>query len=200
MVVSCAAYGCSQRFHKEADIRFHSFPLTNPDLLKNWLIAMRRENFSPKKHSRLCGKHFLSTDYHLASRKLLTDSVPSVFNFPQHLQKTEKRRRVLKRIVVDDDACSSSQASISSTSLKRIVVDDDACSSSQAIISSTSLKRIVVDDDACSSSQAIISSTSLKRIVVDDDACSSSQAIISSTSLKRIVVDDDALLLFSSYY
>ena len=118
MVVSCAAYGCSQRFHKEADIRFHSFPLTNPDLLRNWLIAMRRENFSPKKHSRLCGKHFLSTDYHLASRELLTDSVKSVFNFPRHLQKTEKRRRVLKRIAVDDNACSSSQAIISSTSLK----------------------------------------------------------------------------------
>ena len=79
---------------------------------------MRRENFSPKKHSRLCSKHFRSTDYHLASRELLTDSVPSVFNFPRHLQKTEKRRRVLKRIVVDDDACSSSQAIISSTSLK----------------------------------------------------------------------------------
>ena len=60
----CAAWGCDQRFTKEAGISFHTFPLKDKERLKNLLIAMRRDDFKPTMHSRICSKHFLTTDYH----------------------------------------------------------------------------------------------------------------------------------------
>ena len=43
----CAAWGCNQRFDKDAGISFHTFPLKNKERLKKWLIAMRRDDFKP---------------------------------------------------------------------------------------------------------------------------------------------------------
>ena len=37
---------------------FHSFPLQNKALLKQWLHNMRRANFIPTKLSKLCSDHF----------------------------------------------------------------------------------------------------------------------------------------------
>ena len=95
----CTAYNCSQRYNKNNNIRFHSFPLKNKDLLKKWKIAMRREeSWKPTVYSRICGTHFLSSDYYPGSRELLKTSVPSVFDFPEHLQKSKPiERRELKR-------------------------------------------------------------------------------------------------------
>ena len=58
---------------------------------------MKREEFVPTKHSRICGDHFVTSDYYPSSRMLLKTSVPSVFQFPQHLQKVVIERRLLKR-------------------------------------------------------------------------------------------------------
>ena len=59
---------------------------------------MRRENFTPTKSSRICGDHFLASDYHPGSRELRKTAVSSVFNFPEHLQKpVQTPRRPLKR-------------------------------------------------------------------------------------------------------
>ena len=68
-------------------MRFHSYPLKDTERLEKWLAAMRRENFIPTKFSRICGDNFLADDYHLGSRELRKTAVPSVFNFPEHLQK-----------------------------------------------------------------------------------------------------------------
>ena len=40
------------------------------------------------QHSRICAKHFLKPDYHPYSRYLIKTAVPSIFDFPKHLQKT----------------------------------------------------------------------------------------------------------------
>ena len=59
---------------------------------------MRWENFRPTKSSRIFGDEFLAGDYHPGSRELRKTAVPSVFNFPEHLQKpVQKPRRSLKR-------------------------------------------------------------------------------------------------------
>ena len=68
-------------------MRFHSYPLKDTERLEKWLAAMRRENFIPTKFSRICGDNFLADDYHLGSRELRKTAVPSVFNFPEILQK-----------------------------------------------------------------------------------------------------------------
>ena len=59
---------------------------------------MKREDFAPTQTSRICGDHFLPSDYHLASRELRKTAVPSVFDFPEHLKKpVQTPRRPLKR-------------------------------------------------------------------------------------------------------
>lgn len=41
----CSRYGCSRKFNKNDNIRFHSFPLKDQQLLKKWVTAMRRDDF-----------------------------------------------------------------------------------------------------------------------------------------------------------
>lgn len=73
---------------------------------------MKRKNFTPNQYSYLCSDHFIPSDYLNESRpeldkKLLKDeAVPSVFKFPQHLQKkrtvshsiVERHRRMVNLI------------------------------------------------------------------------------------------------------
>ena len=85
------------------------FPLQKPELLQRWLNAMRRADWSPSKYSVLCEKHFKQEDYvigeiqstsavNLSKKYLRADAVPSVFNFPMHLQtENKKRKSPLKR-------------------------------------------------------------------------------------------------------
>ena len=93
-------------------MNFCRFPLDNPELLTKWLVAMRRDHWTPTKTSYMCSQHFLPTDYtdapfsqHLSksSRKFLKrDAVPSLFEFPGHLQKKpSKERNPKKRVFVD---------------------------------------------------------------------------------------------------
>ena len=39
-------------------ISFHHLPLKDPDLLKQWLIKIRRENTPINEYSRVCSEHF----------------------------------------------------------------------------------------------------------------------------------------------
>ncbi|XP_023210091.1 THAP domain-containing protein 4-like [Centruroides sculpturatus] len=96
MVISCSAYGCTNRFVKHSGIHFYRFPLKKPDLLKKWVTAVRRENFKPTKSSSLCSEHFKDTDFKLRpgafTKKLKEDAVPSMFSaFPSYYQPSEKK-------------------------------------------------------------------------------------------------------------
>ena len=53
--IYCVAWGCSNRSMKGSGLKFHRFPLKNMDLLKKWIVAMRREDFAPTSYSRICG-------------------------------------------------------------------------------------------------------------------------------------------------
>ena len=42
----------------------HKFP-KDKTVSKQWLAAIRRDNYTPSKHSRVCKKHFNPDDYAL---------------------------------------------------------------------------------------------------------------------------------------
>lgn len=69
---------------------FFRFPLKDVVTLKKWVVAMRRENFTPSASSRLCSDHFRTEDFQVrpgaVSRWLKEGAVPSVFEFPDHLK------------------------------------------------------------------------------------------------------------------
>lgn len=61
------------------------FPLTNVELTKKWVIAMRRANFTPGKGHFLCSEHFEDSCYTSAAngrRVLNASAIPTKFNFP----------------------------------------------------------------------------------------------------------------------
>ena len=76
-------------------------------LLKKWIFAVKRETFSPSKGSFLCSENFLDTDFSYSSplphsESLMTRyfkkaAVPSVFQFPSHLQKKVIKERNPKK-------------------------------------------------------------------------------------------------------
>ncbi|CAG9768032.1 unnamed protein product [Ceutorhynchus assimilis] len=84
MVASCVAYGCKNLHRAKEPLTFHSFPFKRPEILELWVKAIKRENWRPTKSSRICGAHFLKTDFFClpnTKRILLNlDAVPSVFD------------------------------------------------------------------------------------------------------------------------
>ncbi|XP_065658834.1 THAP domain-containing protein 1-like [Hydra vulgaris] len=104
MVNSCAAYDCSNRYIKGGTKSFHKFPLQNSELCKRWIVALKRENFLPSKHTCICSDHFLESDYnycipdkknpsldHHQKPILKCNAVPSVFIFSTNIQKTKRK-------------------------------------------------------------------------------------------------------------
>ena len=90
-MVHCAAFGCNANSSKHrATHHFFQFP-TDPVLLKKWIAKIKRANFKPTKHSRLCSAHFekncfdrdpemLATlGYPGARISLKSDAVPTIF-------------------------------------------------------------------------------------------------------------------------
>ncbi|XP_036066949.1 THAP domain-containing protein 6-like [Oryzias melastigma] len=91
----CAAYACSNRQTIEArdrGITFHKFP--KKDVRKKWEVALRREGFTATDSSVLCSEHFKPEDFDRTGQivRLKDGVIPSVFNFPLHLQRPEKGR------------------------------------------------------------------------------------------------------------
>ena len=88
MVVSCSPINCTNRRSK-GGLKFHRFPLKNPELCKQWVVVMKRDGFTPTRYSFLCEKHFKSNDYTFGdSWHLKENAIPTVFDFPSHLKKT----------------------------------------------------------------------------------------------------------------
>lgn len=96
MVTSRSAYGCTNRFKKESNIYFHKFP-DNASLKKTQIPVLKRKDFLSSKRSVICSQHFKPSDFVCSpddfKPRLKSDSVPSIFNFPKHLQKPVKSNR-----------------------------------------------------------------------------------------------------------
>lgn len=59
MVVSCWVIGCANRFKKSSGLKFFRFLDTQPKRTC-WINTIRRKNWEPNKHTRVCSIHFLS--------------------------------------------------------------------------------------------------------------------------------------------
>ncbi|CAH1981425.1 unnamed protein product [Acanthoscelides obtectus] len=80
-------------------MKFHRIP-RDFNMRKLWLHAIRRENFTSSTTTVICGKHFTPEDYEVnvhGNNVLKKSAVPSEFDFPAHLKKEPRHRRVLKR-------------------------------------------------------------------------------------------------------
>ncbi|XP_041667417.1 THAP domain-containing protein 6-like isoform X2 [Cheilinus undulatus] len=88
---SCAALGCKHRCNAESrskGITFHGFPKAI-ELRKQWEAALRRKGFTASTASRLCSEHFRKEDFDTTGQtvRIRSGVVPSVFNFPDHVQR-----------------------------------------------------------------------------------------------------------------
>ena len=63
MVVSCCAFGCKNRHGERTGLGFYRFPITDRARRLKWIKALKRQNWIPTVHSRICGDHFISGVY-----------------------------------------------------------------------------------------------------------------------------------------
>lgn len=81
---------------------FSRFPLSNPELLDQWVKAVRRATWQPTKYSFLCSDHFALDSYKSGAKRYLKNgAVPTIFNFPSHLKKIipPSRRKIVKHVL-----------------------------------------------------------------------------------------------------
>lgn len=107
----CSAYKCkkrSDREYKEAykrgEFSFHKFPLADGLRVREWLRRMRWKNWWPTGNSVLCSDHFEKDCFEQVGnhKRLRRNAVPTIFNFPKHLQwkvPAVKRRSVNRKTV-----------------------------------------------------------------------------------------------------
>ncbi|CAG9109153.1 unnamed protein product [Plutella xylostella] len=90
----CAVPLCSERKGG------HMFP-RDKTVLEQWLVAIRRKNYCPTKHSRVCKKHFNPEDYVLPKEsytenpipRLKPKVVPSKFSWNQESEERKEMKR-----------------------------------------------------------------------------------------------------------
>lgn len=93
------------------------FPFKRPEVLKKWILAIKRKDFVPKSHHYVCSVHFKQEDYQhspASYRKMLKEfSVPSIFpSYPEYYQPKSKKIRTSKTSV----AAAASFQAVASTS------------------------------------------------------------------------------------
>lgn len=172
MVVSCSAYGCTVRFQKGKNIKFHRFP-TDLNMKKKWLIAMKRNNFQPSKVAVICSNHFKESDYEInvqGNKILKKDAVPTVFDFPEHLKKNFRKR--------DSKVSQATEASDLSSELssKECVFDVSSQEASTSVIDSS----LAVSEDLSE-----IETTNESSLQETDTSASTSISFANTASVRQ---------------
>ena len=96
MVKHCIAFGCQNRSSKAEckDLSWHLLPLSNRNLLAQWLLKLRRENTAVNKNSYVCSQHFEASCFikPLGGQRirLKPDSIPTKFIFTVEKPKRKK--------------------------------------------------------------------------------------------------------------
>ena len=57
MVRRCCVVGCDSQSTDKNGVRFFRFPMKG-DQREKWISAVRREDWNPGAHSRICSEHF----------------------------------------------------------------------------------------------------------------------------------------------
>ncbi|KAG8454961.1 hypothetical protein GDO86_001253 [Hymenochirus boettgeri] len=89
---ACAAINCTSRQTRGCGKSFHRFPHGRPEVLKKWVMNMRRDKFKPSSKAVLCSDHFEEFCFDRTGQtiRLRTDAVPTVFTFPGRIKKDRK--------------------------------------------------------------------------------------------------------------
>nr|XP_054773380.1 THAP domain-containing protein 2-like [Lytechinus pictus] len=89
---SCAAINYTNRLVKGSGKTFHKFPKAGSAHLKEWLVKMKRDKWTPSKYATLCSDHFEAECFDRTGQttRLRYGAVPTIFNFPDHLQKADE--------------------------------------------------------------------------------------------------------------
>ena len=144
MVRHCIAYGCKSRSTKEEskELSWHFLPSSNKELLRTWLIKIKRTNTPVSKNSYLCSKHFEEECFikPLGGQRirLKPGSVPTKFVFT--VQRKERKRPCCRGEAMD---------TIKRTTSKKInfhVTTDDVAEDDQ-LESCQPLDRTQPDED-----------------------------------------------------
>ncbi|XP_077422164.1 THAP domain-containing protein 6-like isoform X2 [Vanacampus margaritifer] len=109
----CVAHGCKNERNakvKARNITFHKFP-KEKHKRRRWEVALCRENFIASDYSVLCSAHFKPEDFDRTGQnvRLRSGAMPSVFSFPDHLQKPVKGRKTLASKRADLETTNLSQ-------------------------------------------------------------------------------------------
>lgn len=78
---------------------FYSFP-KDPERRKVWEAQLRRKDFSVKDSTKICSKHFTEDCFDrekFGGTWLKKDAIPTIFDFPPHLQTKQKKRKAPQR-------------------------------------------------------------------------------------------------------
>ncbi|XP_057690824.1 uncharacterized protein LOC130915103 [Corythoichthys intestinalis] len=93
MVKACVAVGCTNREDKRRDLKFYRIP-REPERRARWTAAIRRENWAPNHHHRLCSSHFISGKKNDNPRS--PDYVPSIFSYKKSSVKRARKEMAEK--------------------------------------------------------------------------------------------------------
>ena len=96
MGTHCIAFGCQNRSSKVAckELSWHLLPLSNKNLLAQWLVKLRHENTPVNKNTYVCSQRFESNCF-IKPRggqriRLKPDSIPTKFIFTVEKPKRKK--------------------------------------------------------------------------------------------------------------
>ena len=104
MTRTCIAINSQNRQTPNSNITFHYIPI-DCERRKQWLVKIRRENYTVKNQDSLCSNHFEEKCFNCGAKytTLKRSAVPSLFDFAAHLrQPPAKVRRILHRTVPED--------------------------------------------------------------------------------------------------
>lgn len=60
MVVSYCVVGCRNRHGEWKGLGFYRIPMIPEKRKKSWIAAIKKKNWNPVKHLRICGDHFVT--------------------------------------------------------------------------------------------------------------------------------------------
>ncbi|KAK6168738.1 hypothetical protein SNE40_019923 [Patella caerulea] len=84
MPATCCCFGCKNRHAHGSNVRFFRIP-KDQYVQTKWIAAIRRENWTPNEHSRICSEHFIQG--YPSKDPNSPDFIPSVFSFTPEVRK-----------------------------------------------------------------------------------------------------------------
>lgn len=133
---ACAAINCTSRQTRGCGKSFHRFPHGRPEILKKWVMNMRRDTFKPSSKAVLCSDHFEEGCFDRTGQtiRLRVDAVPTVFAFPGRTRKDRKSHisapvleDVEEKFSIPPPSLPEKMSSTPEPADKRVIVEHDYC-------------------------------------------------------------------------